>query len=149
MKDLNKLEEKYRELGKEIEELKSKKELPKTWEELGTINGWYINEHSITHLGFFDTVDSAKNAFPTRKEAESSLAWSQLLQLRDRYNGEPIDDWCDWSDGDSKYVIQRNGDKLEIYRWTNMYYPLVFKTEELRDEFLKNFEDLIKTAFCI
>ena len=124
---------------------KIENELPKTWKDLEEIGGFYIDKYSIVSTFYdYDTDEENKNVFPTKEEAEACLALAQLCQLRDRYN----DGWKpDWKDGEKvKYCI-------EIYENTivkNPYYAahkvLAFKTKELRDEFLKNFKDLIETA---
>ena len=124
-----------------------KKELPTTWEELKIIKGFYVNSCYIHNGGDLPTSFSNKNVFPTKAEAEACLALSQLCQLRDAYNGEPLDDWCNWkSTNQCKYSIEVYENEISTcnYKWTRKV--LAFKTEKLRDKFLENFEELILTA---
>ena len=126
---------------------KKEKELPTKWEDLVNVKGCYVNASYISKYNKYTALDSNKNIFPTEAEAEACLALSQLCQLRDAYNGEPLADWCDWKNSNQKkycIVIYRG----EIYKddYVNISNILSFKTEKLRDKFVENFEDLILTA---
>ena len=58
--------------------------LPKSWEELKIVGGYYVSGSS--NIVYFDGVnDINKNLFPTKEEAEACLALAQLCQLRDIY----------------------------------------------------------------
>ena len=75
--------------------------------------------------------------------AEAVLALCQLIQLRNAYNG----DWVpDWKDADEEKYIIAYGDCGDIEPWTaySRCHLLAFKTEELRDEFLRYFRPLIE-----
>jgi hypothetical protein len=135
-----------------IEEIKIGRTLPKSWEELGKVRGFYVDGFSVVagelnfNIGYSTDLDN-QNIFPTEAEAEACLALSQLCQLRDAYNGEPLANWCDWSDSTQmKYIIYLNNNKIDIASWYNSHGVLSFKTSELRDEFLINFHDLIQQA---
>ena len=120
--------------------------LPKTWEELGEIDGYYTDSNScIDSLPFapFPPRERTRNTWPTLEEAEASIALAQLCQLRDRYNGGRKPDWLD--DG-RKYVIYFAGEKMYTACMTGIQFVLAFKTEELRDKFMENFSDLIEKA---
>lgn len=124
---------------------KVENELPKRWEDLGVIRGYYVNAHS--ELRDFECCtgkDSNKNTFPTKEEAEACIALAQLCQLRDRYN----DGWRpDWDDGgEQKYAIKIENNKTVKYILTSTSSVLSFKSVNLRDEFLENFRDLIEIA---
>lgn len=123
---------------------KVEKELPKSWEDLGAIRGFYVNAHSeLRDFECYTGKDSNKNTFPTKEEAEACLALAQLCQLRDRYN----DGWKpDWEDSYVKYILYYWGDDITKTHCTNARTLLSFKTQKLRDEFLENFRDLIETA---
>ena len=110
---------------------KEERKLPKKWEDLYEVKGWFVDFHSdVVTSGSMRTGDNVKNRFPTKEEAEACLALAQLCQLRDRYN----DGWKpNWEDGTKKYTIYFN--KI-----------LAFKTKELRDKFLENFKELIEIA---
>lgn len=133
--------------GYEIDQLafkKIEKKLPKTWEELGTKEGYYIG--NCSKIGFTieqHCIPHNKNIFPTKELAEASLALAQLLQLRDAYN----DGWvADWSDRSKKYVIGVTYNEFRLDCYYNNQYVMNFKTAEIRDEFFENFNDLLETA---
>jgi len=118
-------------------------ELPKTWEDLKYISGAYISALSkVITDDSARTYPSAKNIFPTKELAEAALALAQLLQLRDRYNGDnkgfiyDKDNYC--------LAVSANS----IFKDWNVYTQrvLAFRTRELRDEFYDNFKDLLEIA---
>jgi hypothetical protein len=119
--------------------------LPKKWEELKIIKGYYVGASSMIHIinGVSPKRDD-RNIFATKEQAEASIALAQLSQLIAVYN----DGWIpNWTDYDLKYVIHFGGNAELIksgYQYSQHF--LRFKNEELRDEFLKNFRDLILTA---
>lgn len=124
---------------------KVEKELPKSWEELKIISGYYLDSWGdICECEVkLDTISDNRNIFPTKEEAEVCLALSQLCQLRDRYN----DGWkpC-WNTNTIKHCIYvskgeiRGGHQFENSR------ILTFEKREIRDKFLENFKDLIEIA---
>ena len=126
---------------------KKENELPTKWEDFVIVKGYYLNSDCFV-IGLGDEPNNYnKNIFPTQEEAEACLALSQLCQLRDAYNGEPLADWCNWTNSNQKkYCIVIY--KGEIYKddYVNISKILSFKTEKLRDKFVENFEDLILTA---
>lgn len=123
---------------------KVEKELPKSWEDLYEVGGWFVDFHSkVVTSGSMRTADSVKNIFPTKEEAEACLALAQLCQLRDRYN----DGWKpDWTDFTMKPSIYFHKDIATIGENRSERTILYFRSEKIRDEFLENFGDLIKTA---
>ena len=126
---------------------KKEKELPTKWEELNKLKGFYIDVFS--EIGYMCNGEMSainRNLFQTKEEAEACLALSQLCQLRDAYNGEPLDDWCDWEKNNKKYCIIIYKGKVYKYDYLNISQILAFKTEKLRDKFVENFEKLILTA---
>ena len=125
---------------------KVEKELPKSWEDLGEIKGWYVDSFSDIipcDKGDIDK-DNDKNIFPTIEEAEACLALAQLCQLRDRYN----DGWKpNWRTGSKiKYCIIVDENKIVESQYITLNQILSFKTKELREKFLENFRDLIEIA---
>jgi len=125
--------------------VEKKDELPKTWEELMTVSGYWVGEDSDKIKGDEDIYCNYlnKNIFPTEEEAKASIALAQLCQLRDRYN----DGWKpDWESGDYKYCIFFGYENLIVSSITSVRRVLAFKSEELADKFLENFQSLIKTA---
>lgn len=125
---------------------KVENELPKSWEEIGEIKGWYVDSFSdIMPCDKGDTdKDNDKNIFPTIEEAEACLALAQLCQLRDRYN----DGWKpNWRTGSKiKYCIIVDENKIVESQYITLNQILSFKTKELREKFLENFRDLIEIA---
>lgn len=124
---------------------KVERELPKSWEDLKILNGYYVKDSSKVDLFKSYTTDEYnKNVFPTKEEAEACLALAQLCQLRDRYN----DGWKpNWRTGSEiKYCIIIDENKIVESQYITLNRVLHFKTPELRDEFLENFRDLIETA---
>ena len=124
---------------------KVERDLPKRWEDLYEVKGWFVDSQSdVVTSGDMRTADSVKNRFPTKEEAEACLALAQLCQLRDRYNNG----WKpNWEDGNlDKYLIEvRCGELTKTS--SNLYQRLLaFKTGNLRDKFLENFRDLIEKA---
>ena len=118
-------------------------ELPKTWEELKNISGYLVSGFSeIIPSSLINANDCTKNRFPTKELAEAALALAQLLQLRDRYNGDNKgfiynkDNYC--------LAVCNNS----IFKDWNVHTQkvLAFRTKELRDEFYDNFKDLIEIA---
>ena len=118
-------------------------ELPKTWEDLKYISGAYISALSyINTINSIETIPSAKNIFPTKELAESVLALAQLLQLRDRYNGD-----------NEGFIFNKNNYCISVYNYNidkswnaQIQRVLAFRTKELGDEFYNNFKDLIEIA---
>lgn len=103
------------------------RKLPKSWEEFCSMNR--------------ETQTGESCIMTDRANAETVLALCQLILLRDCYN-------CDWvtdyRTSDTKFTIEF--EKNRIVKNTTKGWPciLIFKTEELRDEFLENFGDLIE-----
>lgn len=123
----------------------------KTWEEFGTYKGYYISDTCIIkkYQGEYSSSVN-RNTHPTEKEAESALALSQLRQWRDKANGEKLCDWADWSHPDQyKYCIFRHKNLADYQTNINAFEELAFKTSSIRDQFLKDHLDLIKTYFMI
>ena len=124
---------------------KVENELPKSWEDLYEVGGWFVDFQSkVVTSGSMRTADSVKNRFPTKEEAEACLALAQLCQLRDRYNEGWKPDWEYEEEVKFNIFYSRNSIVKSTCYMSNTV--LVFKTEELRDKFLENFRDLIETA---
>jgi len=123
------------------------KELPKSWKELQQVDGYFINGKSIItkHVGKLP-LESSKDVFPTKELAEASLALSQLLQLRDVYNG----DWkvdLNNKPNEMRYIIINhcnNISKRANCGGDNII--LSFEKENIRNQFFTNFQDLLEIA---
>ena len=120
------------------------KQLPKTWEELKDVKGWYVEYNSIVVGANYPNSDNEdKNIFATKEQAEASIAMAQLSQLREVYQ----DGWKpDFSNSETKYVIEFYENKIYKDECCGTNNFLSFQSAEVRDEFLENFRDLILTA---
>lgn len=127
------------------------RQLPKSWKEFCEMfpveaGECFINTSSEVVEYRAEDLRGEKtdrNILPDRATAEAILTLCQLIQLRNVYNGDWVPDWND--DDEEKYTIEFRRtttivDRHEIYSTS----PLYFKTEELRDEFLRNFRPLIE-----
>ena len=123
-----------------------KKELPKSWQELRKIDGYYASSASCTlnKAEGYVTGSSNRSIFVTKEQAEAAIALAQLSQLREVYRQGWVPDWDDH--GQIKCTIQliRNG--VTTYSSSASCAFLSFQTIEIRDEFLNNFGDLIMKA---
>lgn len=124
--------------------------LPETWEEFCKVCPIQEGEAFINNVSMVVTVDfgmnrsfSNKNTLPSEEMAKAMLALCQLIQLRDYYN----QGWkLDLESNEQKYAIISTKDGLQTHSYFEISRVLTFKTQELCEEFLKNFEDLIKVA---
>jgi len=110
------------------------RELPKSWEEFFEMTGVKIPLNLDQRL-----IDVLRD----RPTAEAVLALCKLIQLRNCYNGDWVPKCNDYTQ--KKYVIFFNEDELravETHSCENRL--LIFKSSELRDEFLRNFRPLIE-----
>ena len=122
-----------------------KKELPKSWDELITINGHCTTSDSgIISTNSSATVRVNKNIFANKEQAEASIALAQLSQLREAYR----DGWkpnyknkCQ-----TKFTIYFREGMIETNEVYHAGYFLSFQSAEVRDLFLENFRDLIEQA---
>ena len=118
-------------------------ELPKTWEDLKYISGAFISVLSkVITDDSIRTSPCSKGTFPTKELADAALALAQLLQLRDRYNGD-----------NEGFIFNKNNYCISVYNYniykswhTQIQRVLAFRTKELGDEFYNNFKDLIEIA---
>ena len=128
-----------------------KPQLPKTWEEFCEQNRvkkdeCYLNSSYILML---DTKEGKRDSYsdkkilPNRQAAEQHLALMQLHQLRDCYRQGWIPDW---KNNSYKYSIIRKDKQYSIAYYFSTPCFLSFPTNELAEEFLNNFRDLIEQA---
>ena len=133
---------------------KKKKQVDiKTWEDLceaGAISeetrlsGYCIGEDSNIWMAHrLRVVDNNRNVFLTEKEAISARAAAIISQLMPYYGGAiTYDEWS--SASIPKYTIFRRLDKVFTDCSFTYYNLLAFKTEDQRNEFLENNEQLVK-----
>lgn len=125
------------------------RKLPKTWEEFCEmfpikIDGKYILGDSTINSAFGHKRhrEADKNVLPDLATAEAILALCQLIQLRNAYNGDWLPDWNNYKQ--DKHTIEFHGDEIFCDMVVRNTAILSFKTEDLRDQFLENFGDLIE-----
>jgi len=123
------------------------KKLPKTWEELGAIDGFFVGTSSKIYeapsFGDSKSEVTDKNIFKTKEQARASLALAQLSQLRDVYR----DGWVpDWSSLHLKYCIYFTNKTANVNRMCNSNEFISFQDRETAELFLENFRDLIEQA---
>lgn len=130
--------------GKEIKESK----LPKRWDELESIGGYWIDQLAkIKEYGGMNAFIHNQNVFATEKQAKSALAYAQLTQLMKAYNGDWVADWDDVEE--SKFCIYSEGYGLVKTINKCIFQFIHFKNAELRDHFMEHHEGLIKQFFMI
>lgn len=125
-------------------------ELPKTWEEFCENNPMKSGECFLTEYGeiiyavekYRDT--NFKTILPNDETAEAFMALMQLIQLRDCYRQGWVPDWED--DDQQKHSVATYYGVVCADTCTITKGVLSFQSEEIRDEFLKNFRDLIEKA---
>ena len=123
--------------------------LPKSWEEFCEENPvkrgeYFIQDGVIMSVvigGLRDTT--TKSVLPNKETAEAFLALMQLIQLRDCYR----QGWKpDWEQPYKKYCIYYGSNSVYISDSIYRSIVLSFQSAEIRDEFRKNFKDLIEKA---
>lgn len=126
------------------------RKLPKSWEEfckMYPIKAGECYMSATSNINEIRTVGIRSSTtdryiLPDRATAEAVLALCQLVQLRNCYNG----DWVpDWTSVDRKWMIVFSKNTIETTTCTYIAASeLYFKSEELRDEFLRYFRPLIE-----
>ena len=134
---------------------KKKKELPTTWEEFcadypRNIGEAYLETNScISTITMTKTIkdrytNTDKNLLPSEKAAEAHLALMQLHQLRDVYRQGWVPDYKEVLT--VKYAIRFINNALCIIQTNTQSNFLTFQSQEIAEQFLENFEDLIMEA---
>ena len=117
---------------------------PKTWEEYCELTKGNTSNYAnaTTLMVYKDRFNGAYNEFSTKERAEQLIAIGKLMQLRDY-----------WVKGykttEEEYVIyitcQGN---IRVTTWDNKFMKkLTFPTEEMANDFINCFRNLIKTAY--
>lgn len=131
------------------------KPIVKRWrdDEYQPIEGYFIEEvgSEITDIHGIINTPSNHNVFAGKKQAKSALAMariSQIMKNDERFGGVVTDE--EWDNVRLfKYVIYRVCSHIETDDRTMIYKFLAFHTEEQRDLFLKENEDLVKDYLMI
>lgn len=139
-----------------FEKIVFKRKKDQKWTELGAvISGYYINEDS-------EIIDRPKsdqyyycssnyNIFATEKQAKSALAMARISQImaNDKRFGGPFTDEEQANGRIPKYCINRRGNEIIKPSYFSCYEFLTFHTEEQRELFLEENEDLVKDYLMI
>ena len=128
------------------------KKLPKSWEEYCEMHEVQPGESCVNDCcEVWESNDTNprntefdKNLLPNVVYSKAFLALCQLIQLRNYYNDGWIPDYNNLSS--CKYCIEVNLNKINCTVNVVNQRVLAFKTIELRNEFVKNFKDLIEIA---
>lgn len=118
-------------------------ELPKNWEELGEIDGYFVDNHSSVRSDGGLSNYRNRNFFATKEQAEASVALAQLSQLMAVYNNGWV---ADWTDIKYKYNIYYTRNELYVSYSSSVKRFLHFKNYKTAELFLENFSSLIQTA---
>jgi uncharacterized protein with von Willebrand factor type A (vWA) domain len=129
----------FKEINKEL-----KKELPKSWEELIRIEGYYVGTSGYVCDYQGATSGSNKNLFATQEQAEAAIALAQLSQLREVYRQGWTPDWK--NDHQVKHCIYLSNSVCEVAQFYDFDRFLSFQSKEVANEFLENFGSLIEQA---
>lgn len=133
---------------------KKKEKLPTTWEEFCKQNHSTKGEYFIAVTS--DIVEyKNNNTFPrdnycdrlllsTKEDAEAHLALIQLHRLRDVYRQGWVPDWKNIFQ--PKFIITQFFNKAEVVEVNTANTFLSFQSQEIAEQFLENFEDLILEA---
>lgn len=111
------------------------------------VSGYYIDSDSkIRKIVNRWNLSNAHDTFATQKQAKSALAMARISQIMandERFGGVITDE--EWNNNDiRKYVIMRERDYIFPYLYYTFYHFLAFHTEEQRDTFLEENEDLVR-----
>lgn len=143
---------------------KKKDTKPRSWEE-------YCEQHNttVTNRYFIDNgaevrvsgwhpdipSDMLKNTLPSKELAEAFRAMMQLMSLRQDWIHKwslergMTDDWePDWHDmGSYKYcILGKYNSDFDIFAIDDLRCPLSFPTEEMANDFVNCFKDLLEIA---
>lgn len=117
-----------------------KKELPKTWEDLEKIEGYWVTQScTVAKSASLTTIFNNKNVFATEEQAKAAIALAQLTQLREVYRQG-------WVPSFPNHVIVQEKGEISTVRHDYRNVFLSFQSREIRDQFLENFKDLIEEA---
>jgi len=128
---------------KKVEQSPTTPQLPKRWEELNKVSGYYTSDNSSIRHAYNCVINENKNIFSSEEEARASIALAQLSQLRKVYRKgwEP-----DYADAQAKWSIKKWDDVLDTKCESNNHNYLSFQDRPTAELFLNNFKDLIEEA---
>jgi hypothetical protein len=123
-----------------------KNELPKSWQDLENLKGFYVGINSDVVVTRDNVIKTKTNhfIFATKEQAEASIALAQLSQLREVYRQGWVPDWENGSI--TKYTIRGFRNDLIFMDGYEAEEFLSFQSKEIAEQFLENFRDLIEQA---
>jgi len=135
-----------------IDETPAKIEFPKEWElKYGT--NYFIDVDSEVEdceiIEKYINQIANRNILPSKSLADQMLIFTQLITMRERYReieklNNPELGYIDWySDNERKYCIVLANNKLSPGFYYAISRTFSFQLPSTRDEFLKNFGDMI------
>ena len=140
-----------------FEKIVFKKKEEESWRERESadstepLSGYYIDMCSGIYSDNHYHTSYNRNVFATEKQAKSALAMAQISQImaNDERFGGPVTDE-EWKDLDiKKWVIRRRNNDVFV-DWTSYWcFFLAFHTEEQRDLFLEENDDLVRDYLMI
>ena len=120
------------------------------WEELGKVGGFYIDYNSEIYEGEHDSFNNNKNIFPTKQDAESALALSELLQYRQQWINDNDPNWKPfWDGGTENWCIHRLESDICVNYFYSQFYELSFPTQEMAEDFRRTFNELLRVYFKV
>jgi hypothetical protein len=126
----------------------AKKQLPKSWEELRAIKGFFVNDESKildTELYMLTTLEN-ENIYATENLAKShGKAAAKLSQVMAVYNGDWVADWGNLTSG--KQCISYIDCEIQITTFVGIKQFLAFKDQKTAEEFFTNFKEDIEIYF--
>lgn len=124
------------------DELKPKPKYPKTWKELGWLDGYRVDANSSIIAFYGATHTTSTKTYATKQQALSfGLIYPQLTQLMKVYRGGWEPDWNDVKM--AKYcIIIADGD-TRVISYNRYVQHLSFPTRALAQQFLTDHRDLI------
>ncbi len=128
------------------EEKLKKNELPKSWGDLPVKSGgtyFVTSELDIEKTSGSRDRNWHKYTYASEEQAEAAIAIAQLTQLMKAYNGEWVADWTSYN---TKWCVVFQNNKFKVDTWIHYSQFIAFKSQDIAEEFLKNFRDLIETA---
>lgn len=112
------------------------------------VKGYYINDFSNINEALSNEYKNVKdnyNIFATEKQAKSALAIARISQIMandERFGGVVTDK--EWINNSIKYALERSLKNILKCICCGTYTFLAFHTQEQRDLFLEENEDLVK-----
>ena len=125
----------------------AKKQLPKRWEELRVIKGFFFNNNSNLCTSDSSITDSHnENVYATKNLAKShGKAAAKLSQVMAVYNDGWVADWN--NPNQTKWCIIYSYYKIRITIFVGIKQFLAFKDRETAQEFYINFKEDIEIYF--